>query len=384
VEDNDLDMKPHTNNELQVEVRNHVAYLTLNRPAALNALTPAMLTSMSELFGQWANDPNIKAVISMGAGDKAYCAGGDVRGLYASLTDPSGEVHDSFFKVEYALNYQMHRFLKNTGKPYIAMIDGIVMGGGMGVSQGATLRIVGERTKMAMPETAIGLFPDVGGSYFLSRCPGALGLYLGLSGVTIKAADALYASLADLHMTREAQQQFFAALDHLTWSGNALGHVTQLARSLSITVAEGAPVPGLQALRPDVEMHFGGKQSVQGIIASLEQESRPSHLEWAQQTVARLKKHSPTLLCVTKRQIETAATMTLADCFRMELNLVEQCFAQRDVVEGIRALLIDKDNQPRWNPATLDAVTPAMIDAFFAPKWPPAAHPLQNLEARFG
>src|SRR5258706_15973667 len=121
----------------------------------------------------------------------------------------------------------MHRFLKNTGKPYIAMIDGIVMGGGMGVSQGATLRIVGERTKMAMPETAIGLFPDVGGSYFLSRCPGSRGLYLGLTGVTIKAADSMYASLADLHMTRASPQQVFSSLDILPWSGNARGHVTQ-------------------------------------------------------------------------------------------------------------------------------------------------------------
>ena len=381
MEDNDLDMKPHTNTELQVDIRNHVAYLTLNRPAALNALTPAMLAGMSELFTQWASDPNIKAVISMGAGEKAYCAGGDVRGLYASLTTTDGKVHDEFFRIEYALNYQMHRFLKTTGKPYIAMIDGIVMGGGMGVAQGATLRIVGERTKMAMPETAIGLFPDVGGSYFLSRCPGAIGLYLGLTGVTIKAADAIHASLADLYMSREAQAKFFSGLDALQWTGNPLGDVLQLAKSLATNAPEAASLLALQLI---IEEHFAHKASVAAIIDSLQNESRTEHREWAQQTIARLQKYSPTLLCVAKRQIETAATMKLADCFRMELNIVEQCLTQRDMVEGIRALLIDKDNQPRWNPATLAEVTPAMIDAFFAPKWSPAQHPLQNLEAKFG
>ena len=374
-------MNSYANNELQVEVRNHVAYLTLNRPAALNALTPAMLAGISELFTQWAHDPNIKAVISLGAGEKAYCAGGDVRGLHASLTAAGGKVHDEFFRVEYALNYQMHRFLKTSGKPYIAMIDGIVMGGGMGIAQGATLRIVGERTKMAMPETAIGLFPDVGGSYFLSRCPGAIGLYLGLTGVTIKAADAIHASLADLYLSRAAQLEFFAGLDALQWSDNPLRDVAQLAKSRATNAPETA---SLLALQPAIEEHFANKPSVAAIISSLQQETRPPFSDWAQQTITRLQKHSPTLLCVTKRQIETAATMKLADCFRMELTLIEQCFTQRDVVEGIRALLIDKDNQPRWNPATLAEVTPAMVDAFFAPKWSPAQHPLQNLEAKFG
>lgn len=374
-------MNKYANDELQVEVRNHVAYLTLNRPGALNALTPGMLESMSELFIQWAADPAINAVTSMGAGEKAYCAGGDVRGLYASLTATNGKVHDEFFRVEYALNYQMHRFLKNSGKPYIAMIDGIVMGGGMGVAQGATLRIVGERTRMAMPETAIGLFPDVGGSYFLSRCPGAIGLFLGLTGVTIRAADAIHASLADLHMTREAQTKFFAGLDNVKWSDKPLADVVRLAKSLSTNAPEAAP---LLALQPIIEEHFAHKASVAAIIDSLQNESGAEHCDWAQQTVARLQKHSPTLLCVTQRQIETAATMKLADCFRMELNIVEQCLRQRDMVEGIRALLVDKDNQPRWNPATLAEVTSAMVDAFFAPKWSPAEHPLQNLEARFG
>ena len=377
-------MNAFANGELLVEIRNHVAYLTLNRPAALNALSMDMLDGISELFSRWANDPDIKAVISLGAGEKAYCAGGDVRGLYASLTHPDGKVHDEFFKVEYALNYQMHRFLKNTGKPYIALIDGIVMGGGMGIAQGATLRIVGERTKMAMPETAIGLFPDVGGSYFLSRCPGAIGLYLGLSGVTIKAADAIYAGLADLTMSRDAQVQFFAGLDGMRWSENALGDVVNLAKSLSTTAPEASPVLDLEALTLAIDEHFSAKTSVTAIIDSLQNETRVEYAEWAQQTVARLCKYSPTMLNVTKRQIETAATMKLADCFRMELNLVEQCFTQRDVVEGIRALLIDKDNQPRWNPATLGDVTPAMIDAFFAPRWVADKHPLNDLEARFG
>ncbi len=378
----------HANGELLVEIRNHVATLTLNRPAALNALSFDMLEGMTALFNIWALDPNIHAIVAVGAGEKAFCAGGDVRGLYNSLINKNEHFHQQYFSVEYALNYRIHRFLKNTGKPYIAMIDGIVMGGGMGISQGATLRIAGERTRMAMPETAIGLFPDVGGSYFLSRAPGAIGLYLALTGTTIKAADALYAGLADLYMPPAAQQQFFMQLGQLHWTDNPLGDITTLTRSLATPPPEpdatSAQIAPLSALRPAIDLHFANQPSVQAIMTSLENEQRPLYGDWVKQTIELLKKRSPTMLCVAKRQIETAATMTLADCFRMELNMVQACFGSHDLIEGIRALLIDKDNAPRWNPASLTEVTPAMIDAFFRPHWAPSAHPLKDLEITLG
>jgi enoyl-CoA hydratase/carnithine racemase len=250
----------------------------------------------------------------------------------------------------------------------------------MGIAQGATLRIVGERTRMAMPETAIGLFPDVGASYFLSRCPGAIGLYLGLTGVTLDAADAIHARLADLHMHRTALDQFIKGLDALSWSDQPLGDMVDLAKSCATMPPETAPLARLQ---PAIDAHFSRKSSVAAIIESLQAESRADLLDWAQQTVARLLRFSPTLLCVTKQQLEIAETMNLADCLRMELGMIEQCFVQRDVVEGIRALLIDKDKQPRWQPSTLAEVTTAMVEAFFTPRWTADAHPLRDLERNF-
>lgn len=378
----------HANGELLVEIRNHVALLTLNRPAALHALSFDMLAGLTSLLADWSANPDIHAVIVQGAGEKAFCAGGDVRGLYNSLIDQDETFHERYFSTEYALDYQIHRFLKNTGKPYIALIDGIVMGGGMGISQGATLRIAGERTRMAMPETAIGLFPDVGGSYFLSRAPGAVGLYLALTGTTIKAADAIYAGLADLYMSPAAKQQFLVQLAQLQWTSNPLGDITTLARSLAIPPPEpdaaSAQTAPLSVLRPAIDMHFANQPSVQAIVTSLENEQRPLYVDWAKQTIELLKKRSPTMLCVAKRQIETAATMTLADCFRMELNMVNACFDSHDLIEGIRALIIDKDNAPHWNPASLADVTASMVDAFFHPQWAPSAHPFKDLEARFG
>ena len=196
-------MTEYANGELLVDVRNHIAHLTLNRPKALNALTHDMVKAMTSLLATWAADENVKAIIVRGGGEKAFCAGGDIRALYEAARR-GDRSEQEFFREEYTLNFIIHRYLANTGKPYVAWIDGIVMGGGMGVSMGAALRIVGGRTKMAMPETTIGLFPDVGGSYFLSRCPGAIGLYLGLTGQTIKAADALYAGLATHYIASES------------------------------------------------------------------------------------------------------------------------------------------------------------------------------------
>ena len=197
--------------EILVDVRNHIAHLTLNRPQALNAITHAMIGEMTRLLDSFANDDNIKAIVMRGAGEKSFCAGGDIRALYESGIRADGSEHE-FFLHEYQLDYNIHRYLVNTGKPCIAWINGIVMGGGMGISQGAPVRIVGSRTKMAMPETVIGIFPDVGGSYFLSRCPGAIGYYLGLTGVTINAADAIYAGLATHYIATQSEFEFATAL----------------------------------------------------------------------------------------------------------------------------------------------------------------------------
>jgi enoyl-CoA hydratase/carnithine racemase len=264
-------------------------------------------------------------VVLRGAGEKAFCAGGDIRALHDSFKAGT-RGHRDFFEVEYALDYRIHTYPKTI----VAVMDGIVMGGGMGISQGAKERIVGDRTRMAMPETAIGLFPDVGGSYFLSRLENGLGAYLGLVGPTLRAADAIYCGLADVNVGARAASE-------------------------------------IEALAPAIDLHFG-RDSVPAIIASLEGEKRPEFGDWAAKTLDALSKKSPTMLAVTLEQLRRGAKMSLADCFRMELNMVHGCFAQGDFIEGIRALIVDKDNQPRWNPARLADVTAASVEVFFTPK----------------
>lgn len=323
--------------QLQVEIRNGVATVTLNRPEALNALTLGMLKDLSARLDDWEKDERVRMVVFRGAGEKAFCAGGDVRALYASFKAGQGGQHE-FFEVEYALDYRIHTYPKTI----VALIDGIVMGGGMGISQGARVRIVGDRTRMAMPETAIGLFPDVGGSYFLARLPGALGPYLGLVGPTLRAADAIYCGLADVNVGAAAASE-------------------------------------IEALRPTIDLHFG-RDSVAAIIASLEGEQRTEFRDWAAKTLEALAKKSPTMLAVALEQLRSGAGMSLADCFRMELNMIHACFEQGDFLEGVRALIVDKDNQPRWRPARLADVTPQGIAAFFAPRWPAAQHPLATLD----
>jgi enoyl-CoA hydratase/carnithine racemase len=364
------------NGELLVDVRNHVAHLTLNRPAQLHALSFGMISAMAELFTRWATDDGIKAVVVRGAGEKAFCAGGDIRALRDSALSGS-TLHHDFFIAEYALDYQLHRFVK----PCISLLDGIVMGGGMGISQGSGFRIVGPRTRMAMPETGIGLFPDVGGSYFLSRATAPLGLYLGLTGHSIKAADALYAGLADRYMTAAAIAELFARLDRLLWTRDPGRDVARLIDALASTPPQS---PSLLPLRQIISRHFTIDHAVAEMIASLENNTAAEHRDWAHSTAALLKKRSPTMLEVTHEEIRRGASMSLADCFRMELGIVFHCFEHGDMMEGIRAVIIDKDNDPQWKPATLAELDRATVNGFFAPRWDPATHPLSNLERQFG
>ena len=323
--------------ELVAEIRTGVATVTLNRPAALNALSFGMLEGLAGWLDAWERDARVQGVVLRGAGDKAFCAGGDVRALHERFR--SGADVFRFFEVEYALDHRIHTY----PKPITADIDGIVMGGGMGLAQGAKRRVAGSRTRMAMPETAIGLFPDVGGSYFLSRVPGKVGTYLGLAGPTLRAADALYCGLAD---------EF---------------------------AGEDAPPPGeLEPLRQAIDHHFG-HASVEAIVDSLAAERAPHYLEWAQRTHAALARRSPTLLKVTLEQLRRGATLGLAECLRMELNLIHGCFEQGDFLEGIRALIVDKDNDPHWQPATLEAVGRESVERFFRLRWSAADHPLAHL-----
>lgn len=336
--------------ELLLDLRAGVATVTLNRPAVHNALSFGMLRELSALLDGWERDDGVRSIVLRGAGAKAFSAGGDMRALHRNLTSSDGG-HAEYFRVEYALDYRIHTY----PKPIVAVLDGIVMGGGMGLSQGAALRTVGPRTVMAMPETAIGVFPDVGGSYFLTRTPGLTGLYLGLTGVSIDAADAVYAGLADDFVP---------------------GYVSRKHGRVS-------PPSQLAQLQPAIDRHFSAS-SVLAIIESLTDERETQYRPWAAQTAALLRRRSPTMLEVTFEQLRRGASMTLAECLRMELNLVHNCFRHPDMLEGIRAVLIDKDRAARWSPTALEDVSRRSIEAFFAPIWSAPEHPLANLERQYG
>jgi enoyl-CoA hydratase/carnithine racemase len=279
---------------------------------------------------------------------------------------------EDFFTEEYALNHLIHHY----AKPTIAFMDGIVMGGGMGLCQGAQVRVVTDRTKMAMPETNIGLFPDVGGGYFLSRCPGYAGEWLALTGEVISGADAIALGLADHWMNNIRLDEAWAALELLNAADSAaLGNWIATFSGAVPAISTGA--------KGQFDVYFG-LPTVQAIVQALESSAN----EWAQHTAATLRKRSPLMLHVTLEQVRRARSMTLADDLRMERNMVRHCFSSRhlgrsgarsETVEGIRALAVDKDNQPQWNPQRLEDVTSEMVLPFFTSPWPQAAHPLAAL-----
>jgi enoyl-CoA hydratase/carnithine racemase len=352
------------------QVANGIGYFTLNRPAALNALTFDMLKALRARLDEWARDPNVHAVVLRGAGEKAFCAGGDVRAIRASFLQGSKEF-ETFFAFEYALDHFIHRY----PKPFIALMHGIVMGGGMGLAQGAALRIATESTRMAMPETTIGFFPDVGGSYFLSRLPGGLGAYLGLTGHQIRAADVMYCGLADVYFTAEDFARIETTLNTLNAThGDALLAALRERASLSSTSVP-TPAP-LAQLRPAIDQHFS-HVNVPTILASLRQETREDFRDWAQATLEVLAKRSPLMLCVTLEQLRRGKNLSLEDCFRMELNMLYRSFERGDFLEGVRALLVDKDHAPRWLHPRVEDVRADEIAGFFEPRWEAYSHPLR-------
>lgn len=336
------------------EVRNRIGHLTLNRPAGLNALSMDMVRLLQAYLNEWATDSQIKAVMLRGSGERAFCAGGDIRTLYDQHLAGDAQAIETFFAEEYALDLCIHRY----PKPVIALMDGFVLGGGMGLAQGASLRIVTERSKLGMPETAIGYFPDVGGSYFLPRLPGEMGLYLGLTGSQVKAADALHLQLADLSIAVEHLDELDQALDGLRWDQERLENVLQALATSDLPPAD------LTALQPAIDLHFG-QPTLTAIRQSLHEEIRPAYTQWAQDTVRLMDSRSPLAMAVTLELLRHGREKSLEDCFAMELHLDRQWFNDGDIAEGVRALLVDKDKQPRWNPPTIGELKPARVHAFF-------------------
>jgi enoyl-CoA hydratase len=331
--------------DIQFSHRCWLGHVVLNRPKAFNALTQDMCVRFDRQMREWSENYELGVVAVTGAGERAFCAGGDVRALWAA--GPSGGITRDFFWDEYRLNRRLFRF----SKPYIAVADGITMGGGVGISAPARIRLVSERTMFAMPETAIGLFPDVGASYYLSRCPGQSGMYLALTGARIRAADLIALGLYTHYVPSTSVPEFLQAIE--------LEAPAQVLKRLA-----GEP-PEAQILAPQreaIDRCFAG-DTIEAILDRL----KAGGGEWAQATLATLGRMSPLSLRVTLRLLREAASLEFEDCLRLEYRLVRRFMKGHDFYEGVRAVLVDKDNTPKWRPATLADATPALVDSYFAP-----------------
>ncbi|MGA9915859.1 MAG: enoyl-CoA hydratase/isomerase family protein [Paraburkholderia sp.] len=361
-----------------LRVVNRVAIITLNRPAALNSLSNEMIHELARLVEQCRVNDNIVALVLRGAGEKGFCAGGDVRELYHSVTSGNGN-WKQFFVDEYRLDYALHIF----PKPVVALMDGIVMGGGMGLAQGADIRVVTERTKMAMPETRIGFIPDVGATRFLNAMSLEYALYVGLTGITLSGPDAVRLRLADLCVPSSWLATFEERLSHMSTNGDLL----ESLRNVFEPPLNVMPRALLATASQLILRHFERFSNIERTVATLQRDlggDPPREVrQWLQTTLDAMRSHSPTMLYVTREALIRGRQMTLAECFRMELSIGHRAIEDGDFRDGVRALLVNKDNRPRWTPATLHEVRPERVKHFLSSPWRIDTHPLADLGVDF-
>ncbi|KAA0013666.1 enoyl-CoA hydratase/isomerase family protein [Billgrantia pellis] len=359
-----------------------IGVATLNSPKSLNALTLDMARQLDAKLEAWAADRSIVAVWLEGAGDKAFCAGGDVVALYRSMTeegDNRGYGRDSlfaetYFTTEYRLDYRIHAY----PKPIVVWGDGIVMGGGLGLMAGASRRLVTETSRIAMPEITIGLYPDIGASWFLNRMPPGVGAYLGLTGAQLNARDALDLGMADHFVPRERRDALLDALAAADYGARSPREL-QAAVQQAIDTMERRD----QAPEPQVRPHLDHLQALVGQVdapTAVKRILADEHGDaWLAANRARLEAGSPLSAHLVWRMLERHRHTSLADAFRDELNLSVQCCRHGDIAEGVRALLIDKDKSPRWQHADVDSVDEGRLRDMLASLWSEEAHPLRDL-----
>jgi len=322
--------------------------ISLNRPKAIHALTLPMCEAMSAVLAEWANDDAVKAVILDHAEGRGFCSGGDINLLRESALNDGGEAGRRFFFEEYRLNHQMFTY----ARPIVAFMDGITMGGGVGISQPAKYRVATENTRFAMPETGIGLFPDVGGGWYLSRLDGRVGQFLALTGARLDGAECLWAGLATHYLPAEALPEAKARII----AGHEIGGVLA-------ALAIKPPEPKIAAHEAAIRRHFASDK-LEDIFASLEADDS----EWAAKEVATLRTKSPQACKVSLRQLaQSAALDTFDQNMAMEYRIGARVLVLPDFAEGVRAVIVDKDHAPKWNPPAPEGVTPGMLDAIFAP-----------------
>lgn len=349
--------------EVKIGREGRVGRLTLDRPKALHALTRDMCAAMTDALLAWEADPDVDLVIIDHSGERGFCAGGDIRTLAESGGSDGAAARDFFF-TEYRLNHLLFTY----GKPVVAFMDGITMGGGVGISQPARYRVATERTTFAMPESGIGLFPDVGGGWYLPRLPGRTGWWLAVTGARIKSADCLALGLAT-HFVESTK------LDTLK---EAIAADPAAVERLLAGVSSDPGLAPVNAVRADLDRLFAG-DSVEAIVAALEADGS----EWAKAQLEALRTKSPQTLKIVMRQFAKGAAMSsFADNMALEYRIASHVVQMPDFLEGVRAVIVDKDNAPRWSPPRIEDVTEATLDAIFAP--PPDGREWTPIEERRG
>ncbi len=343
------------------EVRNNKGIITLNRPRALNALHPYMMCKLRVILGQWQENPDVHAVILRSNSERAFSAGGDLRAVYESIRDQQFDLLRFLFQEEYALDH----LVKTYTKPYISFIDGIVMGGGMGISINGNYRIMSDRIVAAMPETKIAFFPDAGATHFLNQAPGRIGMYLALTGNTCDLNDAVTARFATHIATSDTQKNLFEEV--ISLNTKSADHAQQLiSEHLSpYQSTDSSQESFLSKHRCDIDQHFS-RPSLEDIISSLESAAKTPRDEFARETLETLRKRSPTSLHITHRQMKLGENFSsFQDAVELEYKLSQHVIHHHDFPEGMRAVIIDKDQSPRWSPTSIHDVPQSLIDAHF-------------------
>lgn len=362
-----------------------IGIATLNVEATLNALSMEMVQLLDAQLKIWETDPAIALVFLQGAGEKAFCAGGDLHNLYSSmLQHHNSDLRDdmlgnhyalSFFSQEYRLDYHIHTYRK----PIVCWGHGIVMGGGIGLMAGASHRVVTEKSRLAMPEIGIGLFPDVGGTWFLNRMPGKLGLFLALTGASINASDAQFIGLADVQLPHASKEALLAKLKSMVWGGDAKENHARLNVTLEAMSTVQEPGP----LRQHFELinRLCEEEDLQQIVERISALAYDDNQDiWLRKAASNLKKGSPTSIWLAYQLLKRGQHLSLAEVFRMELIAVLACATENDFTEGIRALLIEKDLRPQWQPESIADIAGDYAAVFFDSPWSEQDHPLFNLE----
>ncbi len=339
-----------------------IAVARLNTPKALNSLSLEMIRLLTRQLHIWADNERVQAVWLEAEGDTAFCAGGDIVALYRSMTEPGDAAEGkAFFAEEYELNYLIHTF----SKPVICWGHGIVMGGGMGIMQGASHRVVTEGSKLAMPEVSIGFYPDVAAGWFLNKMPGRTGLFLGLTGARVNGADALFTGLADRFICHELKSDVTAGLKQQSWQGkDAHGVVSSILRQFEQQSSDALPEPLVRTHFDEIN-RITDADSLAEVISQLK--DIPVDDSWMAKATRSLISASPVSFALVWRHLHDCRHDSLKQVLDKELVLSRNCLGKGEFAEGVRALLIDKDRQPRWRYATLDEIDSAWIDDFFKP-----------------